>query len=213
MVFKTNIEIVTGFLGSGKTTFINALLENTLIEKEKVLIIQCEQGEKNIEVTIKEGCDVVVKKYEALKVLKSEYLRYAINLYSPHRIIIEHNGTRNINELLDLFDKSELSKLCKLLSIYNIIDAITYELFVNNMGSLILDSISNSNLIVLNNTKSISEEKLNSILKQLEKFNMDAFIIPVSNLKDISTTLNKKNILYKGFLKKVSLYLKNQLSN
>ncbi|MFL0196945.1 GTP-binding protein [Clostridium sp. WILCCON 0269] len=213
MIFRSNIEIVAGFLGAGKTIFINALLENTLIEKEKVLIIQCEQGEKNIRVDIKEGSEVITKKYEALKPLKSEYLRYAINLYNPHRIIIEHNGSRNINELLHLLDKSEISKLCKLLSIYNIIDSITYELFLNNMGTLILDSIYNSNLIILNNTKSISEEKLNSILKQLEKFNTDAFIMPVSNITDLSAVLNEKNILYKGFMKKVGLYLRNQLSS
>ncbi|NRV17775.1 G3E family GTPase [Clostridium beijerinckii] len=45
---KIHIEIVTGFLGAGKTSFINSLLKESLVDGEKVLVFQLEQGEKNI---------------------------------------------------------------------------------------------------------------------------------------------------------------------
>lgn len=213
MRFKVNIEIVTGFLGAGKTSFINALLENSIIEQEKVLVVQCEQGEKSIREHIKEGSEVIIQECNPLEALTIDYLKKVIDLYKPHRMIIEHNGSRDIYELIDLLGKAEVSKMCKLLSIYNVTDALTYDMFINNMGNLILDPIYNSNLIILNNTESISEEKSKSIVKQLRNFNLDAFIISVSNINCVSSVLEESDLLYKGIMKKLTLFMKNLLSD
>jgi len=49
MRMKCDVEVITGFIGSGKTSFLNGLLENTLVNEEKVLILLMENGETNIE--------------------------------------------------------------------------------------------------------------------------------------------------------------------
>lgn len=211
MKLKANVEIVTGFLESGKTTFINALMENTLVKGEKLMIIQCEQGEQVIDEHIIIRNDIIVKQYEPQKCITKEYLEYIMSLYNPHRIIIEHNGSRNLEELLVIFDENELIKKCKVTTIYNIIDACTFELYINNMGVIILDSIYNSNLIVINNKDNIEKEKLTKIITQMKSYNLDAFILTVSKITEITSVLKEEKLLNNGYIKKINTFIRNLL--
>lgn len=211
MQLLVNIEIVTGFLGAGKTNFINTLVNNTLVKGEKLFILQCEKGEKEILDEIKNNPQVILKDYDPQTLVTKSFINSIITIHAPHRIIIEHNGSRRLEELLKLFDEKELKKICKVSSIYNITDAATYEIFVSNMGNIILDSIYNSDLILLNNKASIQKEKLDSIIKQLEKLNTNAYIIPLNNILEIEQVLREKNILFGGYLKKINIFMKNFL--
>jgi G3E family GTPase len=213
MRIKAKVEIVTGFLGVGKTTFLNVLVESTLVKDEKVLVIQCEEGEQCIDNNIRNSNQVVIKACDPQNQLTVKYLKYLIDLHRPHRIIIESNGSRRLEGLLYLLDEKEVLKRCKVSAIYNITDAITYEMFVNNMGSIILDSIHNSDLIILTNIDCVSKQKLKITIKHLEKSNSHAFILQVDNIKGISSVLKEKNILFKGYAKKISITSRNLLSN
>ena len=101
---KVHIEIVTGFLGAGKTSFINSLLSETQVQGEKILIFQLEHGEKKISKSTDINNFVEIKKLNEVKELKEEMI-YSIKKYSPNRIIIEYNGTSNLKELIDILNE------------------------------------------------------------------------------------------------------------
>ena len=71
---KIHIEIVTGFLGAGKTSFINSLLSETQVEGEKVLIFQLEHGEKKVLQSTNTNYFVKVKELNEVKDLKEEMI-------------------------------------------------------------------------------------------------------------------------------------------
>lgn len=213
MRIKVNVEIVTGLLESGKTTFINELVKNTLVDGENLIIIQCEVGNQAIDKSILSNKQVLVKQYDPQELITKKSLKYIIAIHKPHRIIIEHNGSRKLEELLILLDKKELAKICRVATIYNIIDANTFDLYINNMVDIMLDGIYNSNLILLNNTENIEKETLKRIINQLESFNADAFIIKAPKITEISSVLKDKKIFLPRYIKKVDIMIKRLLSD
>lgn len=214
MSMKVEIDIVTGFLGSGKTSFINALIKNTLVSKEKILVIQCEKGEKNINQEIFSNSQITIKQYECTKPLTENYIKNIINLHSPHRVIIEYNGTRKLNEFLNVLDEKSLKKLCYVSTIFNISDATTFDLFLNNMGGIIVPAIYNCNLAIINNSGMISKEELDRIKIKIESLNQKTYILEVKDIKNLESTLNSEKILNNGLLKKFRILLKsNTLTN
>jgi G3E family GTPase len=211
MRMKADIEIVTGFIGSGKTTFINALIQDTIVDNEKIVIIQCETGETKIEVKLQNHRAVIVKSCDEEKPFTEEYIKYILDLYRPHRLIIEFNGMEIINELLDSLHKRDLKKRCKLTTMFHISDVATFDLYLNNMSSMLLPPIQLSNLILLNNTDSIRKEKLEDIQFKIENLNSHAYIIEAKNTGLLKSTIKQANVLDKGFLKKCRIYMKNSL--
>lgn len=211
MRMKADVELVTGFIGSGKTSFINALIQDTIIDNEKIVIIQCEAGETKVEAKLQKHRCVIVKSCDEENPFTEEYIKYILDLYRPHRLIIEFNGTENINELLDSIYKKDLKKRCKLTTIFHISDVATFDLYLNNMSSMLLPPIQLSNLILLNNTDSISKEKLEEIQLKIENVNSHAYIIGAKNTGLLKSTLKQANVLDKGFLKKCRIYMKNSL--
>lgn len=213
MRIKAKFEIVTGLLESGKTTFINELVKNTLVDGENLIIIQWEDGNQAIDKSILSSKQVLVRQYDPQELITKESLKYIIELHKPHRIIIEYNGSRKLEELLILLDEKELAKICRGATIYSIIDANTFDLYINNMAAIMLDGIYNSNLILLNNTENIEKETLKRIINQLESFNADAFIIKAPKITEISSVLKDKKIFLPRYIKKVDIMIKRLLSD
>lgn len=209
MIIKSDIELVTGFLGSGKTSFINALLENTLIEKEKVVVIQCEKGETKIEDKFQNNNMVIVTEYIPEKPLTKGFIKHIAELHRPHRIIMEYNGTKTISELLDILSSNELKTICKLTTSFHILDAATFELYLNNMGNMLLPFIKLSNLILINGVDSIGKNQLNNIRVKINKLNPYAHIIESRNNGDIKEVIHKTKIMDNGILKKFRIGFKS----
>jgi G3E family GTPase len=211
MKIKTEIEVVTGFLGSGKTSFINALLKNTLVNGERVLILQCEAGEKTINLESFSKSKIIIKEQDPSKALSSAYLKQMINFYNPHRIIVEHNGMRMLGETLSIFNY-ELEAICMEPTIYHITDALTFDMFITNMKELIEPFIYHSNLIVINNSGLLQDKGRKGLVKKIEAINQNAFIIPLSNINKLGDSLNKADILQDGFIKSFRIAIKDKLT-
>lgn len=210
MKIKTEIEIVTGFLGSGKTTFINSLVKNSLVTGEIVLILQCETGEKAL--YIEEGLKnkIIIKEQDASKALSSAYIKQMINFYSPHRIIIEHNGMKSLGEVLSVFN-FELEHLCLEPTVYHITDAVTFDMFFYNMREIIEPFIYHSNLIIINNSSMLEDKAKKSLVKRLETLNQGAFIICLDSINDIDSKLKKADILQDKLIKSFKMALRDKL--
>ncbi len=211
MKIKAEIEIVTGFLGSGKTSFINALLKNTLVRGEKILIVQCEIGEKSIRLENYLNNKIIIKEQDPSKALSAAYLKQMINFYNPHRIIIEHNGMRMLGEVLSIFN-NELEELCLDPTAYHITDAITFDMFFSNMKELVEPFIYHSNLIVINNSNFLESKNRKALVKRLEALNQRAFIISLGSINELGQALKSSDLLQEGLIKSLRIAIKNKFA-
>lgn len=208
MKSKTDIEIVTGFIGSGKTTFINFLIDETWISEERVLIIQWEQGNSLLNDKVKINGAIKTKVYSQDESITDQQLKYLINLYEPHRIIIEYNGTSDINALLEALESKSLRSLCQVTTIFHLADAVTFELFYDNMAPILMPTLSMSNLVIINNSEAITKETEARIRKRIKGTNSKGYIIPIQNITTMKKEVAEANLLEKGFAKKARLLLK-----
>ncbi|MFL0269220.1 GTP-binding protein [Candidatus Clostridium radicumherbarum] len=213
MNIKTEIEIVTGFLGSGKTTFINALLENSLVSGEIVIIIQGEIGNADIKIIEKPKSKLIIRQVDNSKNLTAAFLKQMIDFYNPHRIIVEYNGTKLLMEILNVLEDGTLVESLREPIIYNLLEASTFFVYYNNMKELIEPFIINSNLIVINNCSNISLKEKNKILKKLKELNPRTIILTNDNLKELEEVLKKAEIIDRGLVKKVFIKIKNRQAN
>ncbi|WP_160669960.1 GTP-binding protein [Clostridium sp. C8-1-8] len=200
MQTKVDIEIVTGFLGAGKTYFINTLIKETYLSFERVLIIQNEKGMTSIEDTILHSKNINLEFCEPSSNISADYIKTMIEKYKPQRIIIEYNGTKNLVQLVEIISQ-ELSKACKLASVFYLADILSYEMFFSNMPTLILPCIYHSNLIVLNNCSKVSKDKLKIIKTNINKLNKNTFIADIESLDFLEKELQYMAILDGGILK------------
>jgi uncharacterized protein len=198
---KTQIDIVSGFLGSGKTTFINGFLENERLSKDRIVIIQCETGEIVIDDQLTEGKNIYVKSVLKESSFDAKYINEIVKKYLPHKIIIEHNGTKKLDDLLDMLYDRSIRKNCAINKIIHTIDAATFDIFMNNMGEILIEQISNSDMIVVNNAKGLTKNKLGNMEKTLKAINKSAEIVRAFIREEDLITVNR-DILYHAGTKK-----------
>lgn len=115
---KADIEIVTGFIGAGKTTFINSLIKNTYLNIENLLIIQYEQGNQKILDVITNDNNINLEVIPGGSPLDSFQIENILKKYKPHRVIIEYNGTKNLSDLLDVLYSKSIKKIAKVTSTF-----------------------------------------------------------------------------------------------
>lgn len=207
---KTDIEIVTGFIGSGKTKFINALLESTLSKNEKVIVVQLETGETEIERKFKEDSRV---RFTTLTYGEFSEKRFShiLQRVAPHRVIIEFNGTEDINELLEVIHCKEIRKFSKLTSTYFISEAATLQSYLSNMGRFLIPCIQLSNLVVINNTKCMEDTSIGKVKEFIKEYKEFVPVLEVKDIKDIKETVKYSKLFHRGILKTCDVFLKDLL--
>ncbi len=175
---KTQIDIITGFLGSGKTTFINGLLQSDTPAEERIVILLCETGEEEI------GQGAVQDERIHIERVRSEEINAAfvgriLKKYFPQRIIIEHNGMTKVEELLFALGDRKVTKSCEINTVLHMIDASTFDVFMNNMGAILMEQISNSDAVIINNRERLPRRRINNITKTVAAMNKSAHILSI----------------------------------
>ncbi|MGH4122197.1 MAG: permease [Clostridium sp.] len=173
---KIKVDIITGFLGSGKTKFVNDKLINEDFIKNKIVIIQCEKGQTTIDYDSIENENLFIENVSKQNPINVEYMNKIIEKYKPNKIIIEANGIKKIDDLLEIFYYFSISRKCTAPNIVHLIDATTFDLFMNNLGEILINQISNSDFIILKNTNDLNTEKIKNIKGTLREINKSAKI-------------------------------------
>lgn len=144
---KTRIYLFTGFLDSGKSTFINDTITTTdFCENEKSLLIVSEEGEfeYNQEQIESFNCDIVYVSnedqwtYEYFEELKAKY--------NPTQVLIEVNGMFNINHII----ACSLPSDWEIVQVLTTINAQTFALYIQNMRSLVFQHVAHTDLLIFN---------------------------------------------------------------
>jgi len=190
----TKINIISGFLGAGKTTFIKRLI-GEVFQGEKMVLIENEFGEigvdggflqdAGIEITeMNSGCICCSLVGDFTKALKE-----TVKTYSPDRIIIEPSGVGKLSDVIAAVNNTEDENIVVDACI-TVVDCTKCKMYRKNFGEFYEDQILYSNCVLLSRTDKASEEKIEQAVGILRDINKDANII-TTHLE----LLSKENIL------------------
>ena len=185
---KIKIEIILGLLESGKTNFINYMLESDEIYDETIVVIQDEFGQTDLNYNndklSKKNVKLIEIEHDIDDDINENYIKDIIIEYSPERIFIETNGMKNSSYILKVLNNNVLKKLCIVDDIVSIIDAETFNLYYRNMQDLLFSQIFNSEKIILNNLNKFTKNEITNIISQIKKINETASIMEYSEFED-----------------------------
>ena len=138
------VYLIAGFLDAGKTNFINGILEDGFAREDKTLLICCEEGEEEYEKSALDNVTVVTIDDE--DDLKCSYMKELEKKHHPDQVLIEYNGMWQIERLY----RQVLPANWVLYQIMTFVHAPTFEVYVKNMGQLMMEKITNADLLVFN---------------------------------------------------------------
>ncbi|MCI9070048.1 GTP-binding protein [Clostridium sp.] len=192
---KVGVEVITGFLGAGKSAFINSLINKTIATKERIVVITCENGNTQINEFTENGQSVKHINFMGESLKLNDCIYSVVKKYKPHRIIIEYNGTDTLEHLYKCVFDNKTGKLIKLSTIYFICDGRNIEFYIKNMGEILLPFIQNSDVIVINNFNIEKRLELEKGIKLLEGLNHKAQILIAENNDGFNLALENSNLL------------------
>ena len=179
----TKIDIVSGFLGAGKTTLIKKLLAEAF-QGEKLVLIENEFGEISIDggflkesgVQISEmssGCICCSLVGDFNKALKDVHQQFA-----PDRILIEPSGVGKLSDVIVAVENTvkDVPDM-KLNSFVTVADATKVKVYMKNFGEFYNNQIESAGTIILSRTQKLSQEKLEAAVALLREKNPDAAIL------------------------------------
>ena len=138
------VYLIAGFLDSGKTGFINGILRDGFAEEDRTLLICCEEGE--LEYDPRVLGNVFTYTVDEQSQLTPELFKKLEKQYRPKQVIIEYNGMWMIEPLY----RDGLPANWILYQIMCLVDARSFEMYVKNMGQLMMEKISSRNLRMVN---------------------------------------------------------------
>ena len=138
------VYLVAGFLDAGKTNFINGILEDGFARQDRTLLLCCEEGEE--EYNPKALDNVTVITIEDEEELKCSYLKELEKKYRPQQMLIEYNGMWQMERLY----REVLPANWVLYQIMTMVEASTFDLYAKNMGQLMMEKITNADMLVFN---------------------------------------------------------------
>ena len=178
----TKIDIVSGFLGAGKTTLIQKLLKEALHDT-KVVLIENEFGEIGIDGGLLKESGVEMKEMNSGCICCSlvgdfgASLQEVLSTYAPERILIEPSGVGKLSDVIRAVQNVKTDVEVSLSSAVVVVDASKCKMYAKNFGEFFLNQIENAGLIILSRTGAISEEKTAKAVEIIREHNQKAQII------------------------------------
>lgn len=141
------VYIVTGFLDSGKTTFIQEMLtDEGFSEGERTLLLCCEEGEVEYDAQMLKDNNTVLFTFEDMDELAGDKLVQLDKEYRPERVIIEYNATW----LMETLYSAKKPQNWDLAQVICLVDANTYEIYLKNMRQFMADGLKEADLVIFN---------------------------------------------------------------
>ncbi|MBW7572114.1 permease [Caproiciproducens faecalis] len=143
----TQIEIICGFLESGKTTLIQNILEQEYMQQyRRIVIIQCEEGLTEFRAASMASKDVVLAQIEHPEKIRKGLFTKMKEELDPDLILIEYNGTWPIEQLL----RVRLPSDYRIDRILFCAEASTFPMYIKNTGNMMLNQLGNADAVFLN---------------------------------------------------------------
>lgn len=142
------VYLFLGFLESGKTTFIqDTLQEEYFADGQKTLIISCEEGEEEYEDELLKEANCVLEMIEDEEDFTADTLKMLLKQHTPERVMIEYNGMWNVADGIDAIQDTNMLEVYQTIAM---IDATTFQVYMNNMRSLGVEMFKYSEMAIMN---------------------------------------------------------------
>ena len=166
------IYLITGFLESGKTTFLSFTLDQDYFQIDgKTLLILCEEGEEEYDTRVLAKRNTVVEVIEKEEDLTLERLQAMEIIHQPERVIMEYNGMW----LVSKFEQMALPKGWGVEQHITCVDASTFQMYMANMKSIFMDMVRHADMVVFNRCQ--KDDPLANYRRSIKVTNQSAEVI------------------------------------
>ena len=178
----TRIDIISGFLGAGKTTLIKKLLGDAL-KGQQVVLIENEFGEIGIDGGFLKDAGIEIREMNSGCICCSlvgdfgAALKDVITKYHPDRIIIEPSGVGKLSDVIKAVDGVEKEAGVALNSATTVVDVMKCKMHLRNFGEFFENQVKSAGTIILSRTDKADTEKVEAAVKMLRELNPEAHII------------------------------------
>ena len=187
---KTKIDIISGFLGAGKTTLIKKLLKDAF-QGEQVVLIENEFGEIGIDGGFLKEAGIQIREMNSGCIccsLVGDYgasLKEVISKYHPDRILIEPSGVGKLSDVIKAVQGVEEETGLVLNSYTTVVDAKKCKMYMRNFGEFFNNQVEYAGAIIMSRTDIVDEAKAQASLELLREINSKAAIIttPIEKLE------------------------------
>ena len=187
---KTKIDIISGFLGAGKTTLIKKLLKDAF-QGEQVVLIENELGEIGIDGGFLKEAGIQIREMNSGCICCSlvgdfgASLKEVISKYHPDRILIEPSGVGKISDVIKAVQGVEEETGLVLNSYTTVVDAKKCKMYMRNFGEFFNNQVEYAGAIIMSRTDIVDEAKAQASLELLREINSKAAIIttPIEKLE------------------------------
>lgn len=207
----TKIDIVSGFLGAGKTTLIKKMLAEAF-QGEQVVLIENEFGEIGIDGGFLKDSGINITEMNSGCICCSlvgdfgTALKEVLDKYHPDRILIEPSGVGKLSDVMRAVEGATGDEGVHLNSAVAVVDAKKCKTYLKNFGEFFENQIEHAGTIILSRTGEMSEEKINACVALIREHNAKASIITtpwdqlegskiletIENAKDLEAELMKE---------------------
>ena len=185
----TKIDIISGFLGAGKTTFIKKMLKEAF-KGEQVVLIENEFGEIGIDGGFLKESGIEIREMNSGCICCSlvgdfgESLKEVVDTYHPDRIIIEPSGVGKLSDVIKAVQDVQGELDAQLNSFTTMVDATKCRIYKNNFGEFFSNQVEYAGAIILSRTDKAKPEKIEESYQILRELNQKAPIIttPIEQL-------------------------------
>ena len=178
----TKIDVVSGFLGAGKTTLIKKLLKEAL-DGSKVVLIENEFGEIGIDGGFLKESGIEIKEMNSGCICCSlvgdfgTSLKEVLTTYSPERVLIEPSGVGKLSDVLKAVEDVAQDLDVEVNSAVAVVDASKCKMYMKNFGEFFINQVEYAGTIILTRADKTSQEKMNACVEMLRQHNDKATII------------------------------------
>ncbi|MDD2981334.1 MAG: CobW family GTP-binding protein [Hespellia sp.] len=185
----TKIDIISGFLGAGKTTLIKKLLEEAF-KGEQVVLIENEFGEIGIDGGFLKDSGIEIREMNSGCICCSlvgdfgTSLQEVVAKYHPDRILIEPSGVGKLSDVIKAIKDVQNKVEIELNSFTTVVDVSKCKLYLNNFGEFFSNQVEYAGAVILSRTDKTSEEKVKTAVAMLRELNDKAPIVttPIAQL-------------------------------
>ncbi len=178
----TKIDIISGFLGAGKTTLIKKLLDGAYGD-QKLVLIENEFGEIAIDGGFLKEAGIQINELNSGCICCSlvgdfgEALKQVIDQYQPDRVLIEPSGVGKLSDVIRAVQKAGEETPMELGCFVTVVNAAKARVFMKNFGEFFNDQVEHAGAIILSRTDGMKQDKLDAAVALLREKNPHAAII------------------------------------
>ena len=179
----TKIDIISGFLGAGKTTLIKKLLKEAL-NGTRVVLIENEFGEIGIDGGFLKESGIEIREMNSGCICCSlvgdfdTSLQEVMDKYTPERILIEPSGVGKLSDVMRAVrNVTEKNSEMQLNSAVTVVDCTKMKIYIKNFGEFFTNQIANAGTIMLTRTDRADAQKVENAIAMIRQYNAKATII------------------------------------